>query len=105
MGMNVKVVFPLEAMPKWPALKSSIDSVQTPLVVRMIDGQLAFPDETPTDNWRELRIGLPAGMITLQREEDGITLVIWGNADEKLQAATNAVATAIATMTGGSPVF
>jgi hypothetical protein len=60
--------------------------------MRMIDGELAFPDETPPDTWRELRVGTPSGMITLRREIDGVTLVIWGNADENLRRDWNTLA-------------
>jgi hypothetical protein len=73
-----------------------------PLQMRMIDGQLAFPDETPPDAWHELRVGTSAGMITLRRETDGITLVIWGNADEKLREVWHTLARGIAQLTDGA---
>ena len=28
--------------------------------MRMIDGELAFPDEQPPESWAELRVGTPA---------------------------------------------
>ena len=46
----------------------------------MIDGELAFPDETPADAWRELRVGTPQGMVTVRRDRDQVVLVTWGNA-------------------------
>ena len=50
---------------------------------------------------REVRVGTPQGMVTLRREDDGITLVTWGNADGELRQAWNAVAWALARLTGG----
>ena len=70
--------------------------------MRMIDGELAFPDETPPDNWREVRVAVSGGMITLRRESDGITLVIWGNADAGTREAWHALAQALAALAGGS---
>jgi hypothetical protein len=67
--------------------------------MRMIDGQLAFPDETPPDDWKELRVSTPAGMITLRRDDEGISLVIWGNADEKLRTVWEQMAGAIGELT------
>jgi hypothetical protein len=101
-GMDQKVVFPVEKMPSWPQLAAALAERKFPVQMRMIDGELAFPDETPPDAWRELRIGTPHGMVTLRREPDGITLVTWGNADAKLRQAWNALAWALAHLTGGT---
>jgi len=48
----------------------------------MIDDQLAFPEETPPDDWRELRVASPTGMITIRRTAETITLVTWANIDD-----------------------
>ena len=58
----------------------------------MIDGELAFPDETPSESWRELRASIGDGMITVRRADKKIVLVIWGNADRQLVQARNALA-------------
>ena len=100
MGMDQKVLFPPEKTPTWTQLSHLLASRNIPIELRMIDGELAFPDETPPDTWRELRIGTPAGMITLRREPDGITLVIWGNADEKLLRDWNTLAAALRELAG-----
>ena len=92
MGMEQKVVFPAQQLPTWPQLAGLLAERNFPLEMRMIDGVLAFPDEAPPDNWRELRVGTLHGMVTLRREPDGITLVTWGNADEKMRQAWNALA-------------
>jgi hypothetical protein len=100
MGMDQKIVFPPEKLPPWPQLVDHCAKHNVPLQMRMIDGELAFPDETPPHDWRELRVGAPAGMITLKRDADGITLVIWGNADEALRRDWNALAAALRELTG-----
>jgi hypothetical protein len=102
MGMDQKVVFPPENMPTWAQLADLLAQRQFPIQLRMIDSELAFPDETPPHDWRELRVGTPPGMVTLRRETDGITLVIWGNADISMRQAWNALAWAFGFLTGGS---
>jgi hypothetical protein len=102
MGMDQKVIFPTEKTPTWPALQSFFAAKDVALQLRMIDGELAFPDETPPDAWRELRIGTSSGMITLRRDPDGITLVTWGNADQAMRQAWNALTWGIAHLSGGS---
>lgn len=99
MGMDQKVVFPKEKTPTWPALVQHLAAKQFSIDLRMIDGELSFPDETPPDTWRELRVGTPGGMITLRREPDGITLVVWGNADDKLRDAWNTLAASLTQLT------
>jgi hypothetical protein len=101
MGMDRTVKFSKEKTPTWPALVACLAAKSFPIDLRMIDGELSFPDDSPPESWRELRISTPAGMITMRRADDGITLVIWGNADEKLRAATNEVAKSIADLTDG----
>ena len=67
----------------------------------MIDGQLAFPDEGPTEEWRELRLGTPHGMVTVRRAPDRVVLVTWGNADPRLVQAWNGLTWAFAEAGGG----
>ncbi len=102
MGMDQKVIFPPEKTPTWPALAQLLAAKNFPLQMRMIDGELAFPDETPPENWRELRVGAKGGMITLRRDADGITLVTWGNADADMRQAWNALAWAVAHLSAGT---
>lgn len=101
MGMDQKVTFAAAKTPAWPQLVQLLAAKQFPIDLRMIDGELSFSDETPPDTWRELRVGTPAGMITLRRQPDGITLVIWGNADAKMRQAWNALTWAIAHLADG----
>jgi hypothetical protein len=68
----------------------------------MIDGQLTFPDEQPSDSWSELRLQTPHGMITLRREANRLVFVTWGNADTKLREELDALVSAFAEAGGGS---
>jgi hypothetical protein len=102
MGMDQKVVFKADKTPTWAQLADLLAQRKFPLQMRMIDGELAFPDETPPETWRELRVGTSHGMITLRREPDGIALVIWGNADDKMRQAWNALTWGLAHLTGGA---
>ena len=102
MGLDRKVTFPPERVPRWTDLAALLAARGVPVQVRMIDDQLALPDEEPGEAWRELRVGTPAGMVTLRREPDGIRLVTWGNADDALREAWNALAQAVAQISGGT---
>ena len=63
----------------------------------MIDGELSFPDEEPSENWHELRIGTPKGlMVTVRREANRVVLVAWENADTELVQTWNALTWAFA---------
>lgn len=101
MGMDQKIIFPAENTPTWSQLAEFLAARNLPVQMRMIDGELAFPDEIPPDAWRELRVGATHGMITLRREPDGMTLVIWGNADEKMRQDWNTLTWAVGHLAGG----
>src|SRR5437764_11060911 len=96
MGMELRVEVSAGARPLWPALAVLLAERGFPVQVRMIDGELAFPDEKPSEGWRELRLGTPQGMVTLRREPDRIAFVTWGNADRPLAQAWNALVWAYA---------
>jgi hypothetical protein len=95
MGMERIVQF-AGPPPTWAAIQKQLAVVGQPVAVRMIDGLPAFPDEFPPDDWREVRIGTPSGMMTLRKQEAGIAVVVWGNAVEKLQAEWEKVVEAVA---------
>ena len=97
MGMEQTVNFPAGRPPSWPAARNLLASYGLPVQVRMIDGELAFPDEEPPENWQELRLGAPEGkVVTVKRAPDRLVLVVWGNADAQLVQAWNALAWAFA---------
>lgn len=101
--MTLTVSFPA-ATPDWPTIRRVLNDAGLPVTMRMIDGELAFPDEEPPTGWSELRIGTPSGMVSLRREGAGIACVVWGNADAALQRSWRAVADACAAAGGGSVV-
>jgi hypothetical protein len=95
MGMEQIVRF-RTAPPTWTAARDLLAARGYTFQVRMIDGQLAFPDEQPPETWRELRLSTPQGMITVRREADRVVFVTWGNADAVLCEQCNALAWAFA---------
>ena len=81
MGMDLRVSFGGKATPTWPAAVAAMQARGWGVTMRMIDNELAFPDETPPESWRELRVGADGAMVTVRRSGDGVALVAWGNAD------------------------
>ena len=101
MGLEQRVTFAVGTLPPWNEVSALLAGRGFPVQVRMIDNELAFPDELPPETWRELRLGTPQGMVTLRREDHGVVLVTWGNAETGLLQAWNALAWAVAEATGG----
>src|SRR5262245_30393752 len=101
MGMETKVRLGYGAAPLWPAVAELLGGRGYAVQLRMIDGQLAFPDEGPPADWRELRLGTPGGMVTLRRAAGEVLVVVWGNADAGLLQAWNAVTWACAEVGAG----
>jgi hypothetical protein len=100
MGMEQAVTFTGEP-PAWEAVRGLLAGRGFPVQARMIDNELAFPDEAPPAGWRELRVGTPQGMVTLRRGPRRVVCVTWGNADAALRQAWNALAWAWAEAGGG----
>jgi hypothetical protein len=96
MGMDQSVSFPSGQVPPFAAVRDLLTRCGFPVQMRMIDGNLAFPDEMPEETWRELRLGTPPGMVTVRREPGRVVCVTWGNADPALVQAWNAVTWAFA---------
>lgn len=94
MGMELTVT--LAGPPDWKAARDLLADRGFTIQLRMIDGELAFPDEEPPVAWRELRLGTPAGMVTVRRMPDRLAFVTWGNADVPLRQAWHALAWAFA---------
>lgn len=110
MGLEQTVSVPAGASVPWPALRARLAEHGFATDLKMIDGLLAFPDEEPPADWRELRAGTPAGMVTMRRTPKGVAVVVWGTADPALHAAANAFLWALADLgpghveTPGGPV-
>ena len=102
MGVEQTITFPEGETPSWPAARDLLASRGFPVQVRMIDGELSFPDEEPPENWHELRIGTPKGMMTtVRRERERVVLVAWGSADPELLETWNALTWAFAETANG----
>ena len=101
MGMDRQVPLGEGSRPTWANVAARLVDLGLAVQLRMIDGQLAFPDETPADDWRELRIGAVSAMVTVRREERGVTCVVWGNADLPTRGLWNAIAWAFAAESEG----
>jgi hypothetical protein len=105
MGMQQSVVFEGPA-PSWQAICETLRTHQSAAPqMRMIDGQIALPDEQPPDDWQELRVtaGEDTGMITLRRDDHTrITLIVWANADQPLQRAWHHLTWACAATAAGT---
>jgi hypothetical protein len=100
MGLQRTVTCPAP-LPPWPTVVAHLSEAGLTFLMRMIDGQPAFPDEQPADDWSELRLSLPGGMVTLRRLGPRLDLVTWGNADSDLQNQVATLAQALADLTGG----
>lgn len=103
MGLDRTIRFPGGETPTWDVIHTHLARVGVTAPLRMIDGMPAFPDETPPPDWRELRVGSAAGMMTVRRGAGVLTCVIWGNADEALIATWSRLIWACAV--GGSGVI
>jgi hypothetical protein len=101
MGQERVVTFAGGAVPAWERVGELLTGSGFPTQLRMIDSQLAFPDEQPSESWAELRVGTPQGMVTVRREPGCVRLVTWGNADAAMLQAWNALTWAFAEAGGG----
>ena len=101
MGMDLRVSFGGKESPTWPAVAAAMAARGWAVTMRMIDNELAFPDETPPESWREIRVGADGAMVTVRRTGDGVALVAWGNADAAQRRLWNRLAWAFAMAGGG----
>lgn len=86
MGMELSILAPSL---DWTRIRSALDQFAPKGSLRMADGQLTFPEEEPSPDWRELRVALPSGMVTLKRTKNGLDLITWGNISEELLSQRN----------------
>lgn len=102
MGLDRIVRFPDGETPSWEAVRTQLARVGESGQLRMIDSLPAFPDEDPPENWKELRAGTPAGMVTIRRGPGVMVCVIWGNADAALNTSWAKFLWASASAGGGT---
>jgi len=105
MGLQRTIRFPNDSRPQWESVRLAFARVSESPVVRMIDDLPAFPDEIPEPGWRELRLSLTGGMVTLRSTPGGWDCVIWGNAEVGLLKSWNAACWAVAEAGKGSVVL
>jgi hypothetical protein len=103
MGIEQTVEFDAEP-PSWPKVRALLADAGVAAAMRMIDGQLAFPDETPPDAWTELRVAAPGGMATIRRRGRSLAVVVFGGADAAMLKGANAVAWGLAKVGNGRVV-
>jgi hypothetical protein len=96
MGMEHTVRFSGQGVPRIHRILAVLAEHNFPVQVRMVDGELTLPGEVPPDSWGDVRLGTGAGMVTLIRRGQELSVVTWGNADKAMQSAWNAVAWAAA---------
>src|SRR5437764_12465118 len=104
MGLEQTVAVPAGVAVPWTAVAERLAARGVAAQLRMIDGLPAFPDEEPPADWRELRVGTDAGMVTLRRTPEGVACVTWGDAAGELRRLWAAVAWALADAGGGRVV-
>jgi hypothetical protein len=103
MGMERVVSFG-GRVPPWTSIKEALARRELAVQMRMIDNELAFPDEEPPGNWRELRVGTTHGMITIRRDGERLSVIIWGNAAAELQDEWQKLTAALAEAGNGQVV-
>jgi hypothetical protein len=87
MGLDRTIRFQTPETPVWESIRVQLMRVGESGQLRMIDGLPAFPDEDPPENWKELRVGTVAGMVTIRRGSGVLVCVVWGNADATMNTA------------------
>jgi hypothetical protein len=93
--VGLEIVVPRDRpLPLRPVLEA-LGAAGVPAVVAMADNALRAPTAPLPDEWRDVRLRTPAGMVTLRRQGGGIAVLVFGNADAALQAAQRAVADAV----------
>ena len=105
MGMQQDVMFPEDAAwPTWQAVCDRLAERGVEVQMRMIDGELAMPDEAPPERWHELRVATEGGMITLRREGRQLSVITFDNAEATLRQGWNVLAWAFAAAGAGEVV-
>ncbi|MGE5849794.1 MAG: hypothetical protein ACM362_06695 [Candidatus Methylomirabilota bacterium] len=99
--MEHAVRFPAGGPPDLRTVISLLAEHNFPVQMRMVDGELTTPDEVPPEGWKEVRLGTPSGMVTLACRGRELLVVTWGNANDPMQRAWNAVAWAVMVAGGG----
>lgn len=78
-----------------PEIAAALAAAGVTAMVVMIDNAFVAPGRPLPEVWRDARLKTPAGTVTLARRPDGIAVVVFGNADEPLRAAQDAILRAL----------
>ncbi|VTS03406.1 hypothetical protein [Tuwongella immobilis] len=100
MGMEITVRYPLNP-PNWEVIQVELKASLIEYQIRMIDQLPAFPDELPPEGWREVRLSLADGMLTIRRIGNHDRVIIWGNASDRLQQLWRQIAGILAATGSG----
>ncbi|MGL4420199.1 MAG: hypothetical protein ACRCZF_06015 [Gemmataceae bacterium] len=88
---------------EWDRLAETLQALGFPMQVRMVDGLPAFPDEVPEPGWKELRVAIGGGMLTLRYATlTTMQVVGWSNLDQTMQKALDCLTATIAEQTRGT---
>jgi hypothetical protein len=91
MGMVHEVACP-HGLPNWPDLLKQLSAQGVRAEMRMIDAQVALPDEMPPPDWQEVRVSLDGWMVTVRRARESVHLIAWGDPRPELQHAVSVLA-------------
>ena len=95
--MGLEIVVPRRTPCRLAAVLTQLSSTGLAATVAMIDGVLQGPGARVPDVWREVRLRTAAGVVTLRRHGDAVTVVVFGNADGALLEAQRTVAEVVRT--------
>ena len=101
MGIERRIEFAAPPVLDWPRFVEQLAARGRVPTVKMIDDLPAFPGEVPPAEWRELRLGFAAGMVTVRRAGTDLVCLVWGTADGELTATQAALAEVLAGQGGG----
>jgi hypothetical protein len=90
--VGLEVVVPRVPAVGLATLLDRLTAAGLPSTLAMVDNVLQGPGATPPAAWRDARLRTPAGVVTLRRVPSGVAVVVFGNADEPLQAAQRTIA-------------
>ena len=93
--MGLSKLVPRRDTPPLAELLERLSQLNVPSSIIMIDNQLVSPKLPPPSSWRDVRLKTPAGTVSLKRDAQGISVTVFGNADEALLAAQEAIVRAL----------
>jgi hypothetical protein len=93
--MGLSTLVPLREIPSLAKLLDDLARAGLPSTILMVDNQLVSAKLPPPSAWRDVRLKTPAGTVSLKRDAQGVTITVFGNADEALVRAQQAIADAL----------